>query len=169
MPTSVSNKPLNYIIIYADDLGFGDLTCYGASGIPTPNLDRMACEGLRFTQSYATAATCTPSRYSLLTGAYPWRNKRARILPGDAPMIICEYERTLPATLRGVGYRTAVIGKWHIGLGDGDIDWNGEISPCPLDVGFDESCDLASPKINAVAHVALLRIGEFPIQDGRRF
>lgn len=137
-------RPPNYIIIYADDLGFGDLSCYGASGIPTPHLDRMASEGLRFTQSYATAATCTPSRYSLLTGAYPWRNKRARILPGDAPMIIGKEERTLPGTLREVGYKTAVIGKWHIGLGNGNIDWNGEIAPCPLDVGFDESYIMAA-------------------------
>lgn len=144
MPEYLPKKTSNFVIIYADDLGFGDLSCYGASGIPTPHLDRMASEGLRFTQSYATAATCTPSRYSLLTGAYPWRNKRARILPGDAPMIIGENERTLPGTLRDSGYRTAVIGKWHIGLGDGNIDWNGEIAPCPLDVGFDESYVMAA-------------------------
>ena len=77
---STHMKQPNFIIIYADDLGFGDLACYGASGIPTPHLDRMANEGLRFTQSYATAATCTPSRYSLLTGAYPWRNPKLRFL-----------------------------------------------------------------------------------------
>ena len=136
--------PPNYIIIYADDLGFGDLNCYGASGIPTPNLDQMAAEGLRFTQSYATAATCTPSRYSLLTGSYPWRNKSAKILAGDAPMIIGENERTIPSTLRDAGYSTAVIGKWHIGLGSGQVDWNSEISPCPLDVGFDTSYVMAA-------------------------
>ena len=137
-------KQPNFIIIYADDLGFGDLACYGASGIPTPHLDRMAGEGLRFTQSYATAATCTPSRYSLLTGAYPWRNKDAQILPGDAPMIIGEDERTLPGTLRDAGYDTAVIGKWHIGLGKGNVDWNSEIRPSPLDVGFDTSYIMAA-------------------------
>ena len=137
-------KPPNYIIIYADDLGFGDLNCYGASGIPTPNLDQMAAEGLRFTQSYATAATCTPSRYSLLTGSYPWRNKSAKILSGDAPMIIGENERTVPSTLREAGYSTAVVGKWHIGLGSGRVDWNGDISPCPLDVGFDTSYIMAA-------------------------
>lgn len=137
-------KKPNFIIIYADDLGFGDLGCYGASGIPTPHLDKMAEEGLRFSNSYATAATCTPSRYSLLTGAYPWRNPRAKILKGDAPMIIGKDERTLPSTLRDAGYETAVIGKWHIGLGDGNIEWNGDIKPCPLDVGFNTSYIMAA-------------------------
>ncbi|MGC6423922.1 MAG: sulfatase family protein [Lentimonas sp.] len=137
-------KQPNFVIIYADDLGFGDLACYGATGIPTPHLDQMAKDGIRFTNSYATAATCTPSRYSLLTGAYPWRNPRAEILPGDAPMLIGPKERTLPGTLREAGYSTAVIGKWHIGLGEGDIDWNGEITPTPLDVGFDQSYIMAA-------------------------
>ncbi|WP_221773416.1 sulfatase family protein [Ruficoccus amylovorans] len=134
----------NFVIIYADDLGFGDLACYGASGIPTPNLDRMAAEGLRFTNSYATAATCTPSRYSLLTGSYPWRNPGAKILAGDAPMIITEDEPTLPRILARAGYRSAVVGKWHIGLGEGAIDWNADIRPTPLDVGFDESFIMAA-------------------------
>ncbi|MCD6290426.1 MAG: sulfatase-like hydrolase/transferase, partial [Anaerolineae bacterium] len=78
----------NIIIMYVDDLGFGDVGSYGATLIPTPNIDRLASQGLRFTQGYATAATCTPSRYSILTGSYPWRNKNAHILPGDAPLII---------------------------------------------------------------------------------
>ncbi|WP_309400790.1 sulfatase-like hydrolase/transferase [Cerasicoccus maritimus] len=137
-------KKPNFIIIYADDLGFGDLSCYGALGIPTPNLDSMAAEGIKFSQCYATAATCTPSRYSLLTGSYPWRNPRAQILAGDAPMIIGEREATLPGLLKDAGYATGVIGKWHIGLGDGDIDWNGQINPSPLDVGFDESFIMAA-------------------------
>lgn len=134
----------NFIVIYADDLGFGDLGCYGADGIPTPNLDRMAKEGARFTNFYATAATCTPSRYSLLTGTYPWRNPRAKILAGDAPMIIGADELTLPAVLKRAGYATSVIGKWHIGLGNRDIDWNDEIRPTPIDVGFDESFIMAA-------------------------
>jgi arylsulfatase A-like enzyme len=141
--TPTASSP-NFIIIYADDLGFGDLGCYGADGIPTPNLDRMAAEGVRFTNFYATAATCTPSRYSLLTGSYPWRNPRAKILSGDAPMIIGPDELTLPAALKRAGYATSVIGKWHIGLGDGSIDWNGEIRPSPVDVGFDESFIMAA-------------------------
>lgn len=138
-----SSRP-NFIVIYADDLGFGDLGCYGAKGIPTPHLDRMASEGVRFTNFYATAATCTPSRYSLLTGSYPWRNPRARILAGDAPMIIGSDELTLPAVLKRSGYATSVIGKWHIGLGNGTINWNAEIRPTPLDVGFDESFIMAA-------------------------
>ena len=143
-PPAAPQTPPNIVIIYADDLGFGDLGCYGANGIPTPHLDRMAAEGVRFTQFYATAATCTPSRYSLLTGSYPWRNPRARILDGDAPIIIGPDELTLPGVLRRAGYATAVVGKWHIGLGDGKIDWNGEIRPAPVDVGFDESFVMAA-------------------------
>lgn len=134
----------NIIVINTDDLGFGDLGCYGAEGIPTPNLDRMAAEGVRFNDFYATAATCTPSRYSLLTGSYPWRNPKAKILAGDAPMIIGPNELTLPAALKRAGYSTSVIGKWHIGLGDGKIDWNGVIRPSPADVGFDESFIMAA-------------------------
>ncbi len=143
-PASSHAAPPNFVVIYADDLGFGDLGVYGADGLPTPNLDRMAAEGVRFTDCYATAATCTPSRYSLLTGRYPWRNPRAKILAGDAPMIIGAEEKTLPAVLRRAGYATSVVGKWHIGLGGGNIDWNGDIRPTPLDVGFDESFIMAA-------------------------
>ena len=134
----------NIIVLYADDLGYGDLGSYGAQGLATPHLDAMAAEGVRFTNLYATAATCTPSRYSLLTGSYPWRNPRAKILAGDAPMIIGSNELTLPGALKRAGYATAVVGKWHIGLGDGKIDWNGEIRPAPVDVGFDESFIMAA-------------------------
>jgi arylsulfatase A-like enzyme len=141
---SASPKSPNIVILYADDLGFGDLGCYGADGIPTPHLDVMAAEGVRFTDFYATAATCTPSRYSLLTGSYPWRNPHARILAGDAPMIIGPNELTLPAALKRAGYSTSVVGKWHIGLGNGKIDWNTEIRPTPVDVGFDESFIMAA-------------------------
>ena len=139
-----SSAPPNFVIIYADDLGYGDLSCYGAKGLPTPHLDAMAAEGVRFTDCYATAATCTPSRYSLLTGTYPWRNPRAKILAGDAPMIIAPQELTLPAALKRAGYATSVVGKWHIGLGDGKIDWAGEIRRSPVDVGFDEAFVMAA-------------------------
>jgi len=134
----------NIIIMYADDLGFGDLGCYGARSIPTPNLDRLAAEGIRFHQGYATAATCTPSRYSLLTGSYPWRNPRAAILAGDAPLIIDPETQTLPGLLRRAGYRTGIVGKWHLGLGRGDLDWNREIGAGPNDVGFDYSFIMAA-------------------------
>ncbi|MFP4549607.1 MAG: sulfatase family protein [Spirochaetales bacterium] len=134
----------NIILIYADDLGFGDIGCYGATTIPTPNLDRLAKGGLRFTQGYATAATCTPSRYSLLCGSYPWRNPDAAILSGDAPMIIREGETTIASHLRVAGYRTGVVGKWHLGLGAGNLDWNEEIERTPNDVGFDTSYIMAA-------------------------
>ncbi|MBN1672599.1 MAG: arylsulfatase [Kiritimatiellae bacterium] len=138
-----TNRP-NIVILYADDLGFGDIGCYGASSIPTPNLDRLAAEGIRFQQGYATAATCTPSRYSLLTGSYPWRNPRAAILAGDAPIIIEPATPTLPGMLRRAGYKTGVVGKWHLGLGRGDLDWNRAISVTPNDVGFDSSFIMAA-------------------------
>ena len=134
----------NIVIMYADDLGFGDMGCYGATDIPTPNLDRLAAAGIKFHQGYATAATCTPSRYSLLTGSYPWRNPRAAVLPGDAPLIIDPAKPTLPSMLRDAGYRTGVVGKWHLGLGRGDIDWNDTISVTPNDVGFDHSYIMAA-------------------------
>ncbi len=134
----------NIIVMYADDLGFGDVSCYGASEIPTPNIDRLADDGVRFHQGYAAAATCTPSRYSLLTGSYPWRNERAQILAGDSPLIIEPGSPTLPGMLRDAGYSTGIVGKWHLGIGDGDPDWNRPLPNVPLDVGFDESYVMAA-------------------------
>ncbi len=134
----------NVVILYADDLGFGDVGCYGAKTIPTPNIDRLAASGLRFMQGHSTAATCTPARYSLLTGAYPWRNPRAAILAGDAPMIIPPGSPTLAERFRQSGYRTGIVGKWHLGLGDGRIDWNREIRGTPNDVGFDDAFIMAA-------------------------
>jgi arylsulfatase A-like enzyme len=127
----------NIVLIYADDIGYGDVGCYGATAVKTPNIDRLAREGLRFTDAHSAAATCTPSRYSMLTGEYAWRQKGTGILPGDAALIIDPSRVTLASMLRGAGYSTAVVGKWHLGLGDGRIDWNGDIKPGPLEVGFD--------------------------------
>ncbi len=130
-------KP-NIIIIYADDLGYGDVSCYGATAIKTPNIDRLASQGLRFTNAHCTSATSTPSRYSLLTGEYAWRRKGTGVLPGDASAIINPGRTTIASVLKSAGYRTGVVGKWHLGLGpEGGPDWNGEIKPGPLDMGFD--------------------------------
>lgn len=129
-------KP-NIVIIYLDDLGYGDVGAYGATALETPNIDALASGGIRFTEGYATSATCTPSRYALLTGRYPWRNEQARILPGTAPLLIDTTRITLPKMLRAQGYHTGIVGKWHLGLGEGNVDWNGHIAPGPNEVGFD--------------------------------
>ena len=136
-------KP-NIIIIYADDLGIGDVSSYGSTELITPNIDRIANEGIKFTNGYATSPTCTPSRYSLLSGIYPFRKKGAQILPGNAPLLFDLGKQTLPSMLRDAGYFTGVIGKWHLGLGDENLDWNGEVSPGPLEIGFDYSYVMAS-------------------------
>ncbi|WP_396149849.1 arylsulfatase [Flavobacterium sp.] len=138
-----SVKP-NIVFIYLDDLGYGDLSCYGATEIKTPNIDALANGGVRFTNGYATSATCTPSRYGLLTGVYPWRNKDAKILPGSAPLLIGKEQLTIPKMLKEKGYQTAVVGKWHLGLGTGIVDWNQQLDAGPNDVGFDYSYIMAA-------------------------
>ena len=133
-----ADKP-NIIFILADDIGYGDLGCYGATRVKTPNLDRLAKEGCRFTDAHTTASTCTPSRRSLLTGTYSWRQQAgAAIAPGDMPLSIKPGTTTLPSLLKQAGYTTGVVGKWHMGLGgEGGPDWNGDIKPGPLEIGFD--------------------------------
>ncbi len=138
--SSPKQKLPNIVLIYSDDVGYGDVSCYGATAIQTPNIDKMADQGLQFTNAHATSATCTPSRYGLLTGQYPWRKKGTGIAPGNAAMIIKPGTVTLPSILKQSGYATAVVGKWHLGLGpEGGPDWNGAINPSPLDIGFDYS------------------------------
>ncbi len=136
----------NIIIILADDLGYGDIGCYGATRVNTPNLDRLAQAGLRFTDGHSAAATCTPSRYALMTGEYAFRKKGTNILPGDAALVVPTDRATLPSILKQAGYTTGVVGKWHLGLGDGKspIDWNGQITPGPRQVGFDHSYIMAA-------------------------
>lgn len=141
--SSQTDKP-NILFIYLDDLGYGDLSCYGATTIKTPNIDALANGGVRFTNGYATSATCTPSRYGLLTGVYPWRNKDAKILPGSAPLLIGKEQLTIPKMLKEKGYHTAVVGKWHLGLGTGIVDWNQQLDAGPNDVGFDYSYIMAA-------------------------
>ncbi len=134
----------NIVVIYVDDLGYGDVGFNGATEIKTPNLDQLASGGVRFTNGYASSATCTPSRYALLTGVYPWRNKSAKILPGTAPLIIDTLQMTLPKMLKTKGYHTGIVGKWHLGLGTGNVNWNETVSPGPNEVGFDYSYIMAA-------------------------
>ncbi|TKG97073.1 arylsulfatase [Puteibacter caeruleilacunae] len=141
---SVENVKPNVIVIMADDLGYGDVSVYDRGTLKTPNMDRIGKEGIVFTNGYATSATCTPSRYSLITGEYPWRNDRAQVLAGDAPLLIDPASPTLPKMLKKAGYQTAVIGKWHLGLGNGKVDWNKHIPLNPNDVGFDYSYIMAA-------------------------
>ena len=129
--------PPNVVVIYGDDVGYADVSCYGDGKIATPNIDRFATQGLRFTDAHCSAATCTPSRFSLLTGIHGFRHN-VRVLPPSAPLLIKPEMLTLPALFAQSGYATAVVGKWHLGIGDGvtPVDWNGKVAPGPLEIGF---------------------------------
>ncbi|MFP6692034.1 MAG: sulfatase-like hydrolase/transferase, partial [Pirellulales bacterium] len=105
----------NIIVIMADDLGYGDVSCYGASAFKTPHIDRLAREGLKFTSGYCSASTCTPTRYSFLTGTYAFRQKGTGIARPNNPAIIKPHTDTIASILKQAGYKTAVIGKWHLG------------------------------------------------------
>lgn len=142
--TQEQNPKPNIVVIYLDDLGYGDVGAYGATTIKTPHIDALADGGIKFTDAHATSATCTPSRYGLLTGVYPWRNENANILPGSAPLIIDTAQITIPKMLKKKGYHTGIVGKWHLGLGTGIVDWNKHISPGPNEVGFDYSYIMAA-------------------------
>lgn len=127
----------NIIVIIADDLGYGDLSCYGATELQTPNIDKLASQGLLFRSGYCSASTCTPTRYSLLTGNYAFRRPGTGIAPPNGPAIIRPGTTTIASLLKQAGYATAAIGKWHLGLGDKKPDWNGDLKPGPLEIGFD--------------------------------
>ena len=136
----------NVLLIYADDIGYGDLSCNGTSSVSTPNVDKLASEGIRFTNAHCAAATSTPSRYALLTGEYAWRRKGTGIAAGNAAMIIKPDRYTLADMFKSAGYRTGAIGKWHLGLGaeTGAQDWNSVVKPNPEDIGFDYSYIMAA-------------------------
>ena len=136
----------NVVLIVADDLGYGDLSCYGAQRVSTPHVDQLAACGLRFTDAHSVAATSTPSRYSLLTGHYSWRRNDTGIATGDAGMVIRPEQATVADLFHEAGYVTGAVGKWHLGLGDktGTQDWNGRVTPGPEDIGFDYSYLMAA-------------------------
>lgn len=129
-------KP-NVVVIMADDLGYGDISTNGTSSVLTPNIDKLAAGGRRFTSGYCSASTCTPTRYSLLTGTYAFRVNGTGIAPPNGPAIIKPGTETIASIAKRAGYATAVIGKWHLGLGKDKPDWNGELKPGPLEIGFD--------------------------------
>ena len=150
---TINSKP-NVIIIFADDLGYGDLSCYGHPTIHTPRLDQMAQEGIKLTSFYAAACVCTPSRAGLMTGRYPLRVGQPGNLGPDSPAGLSKEERTLAEALKSNGYRTAAFGKWHLGAVPGYL---------PTDRGFDEylgilySNDMMPPWVNTKRPLHLYR------------
>lgn len=132
-------KRPNIIVLMADDLGYGDLGCFGATLIPTPNIDRMAQQGVTFTDAHAPASLCTPTRYAVLTGRYCWRGPlQSGVIQGYDPLIIDPSRLTIASLLKRAGYRTACIGKWHLGLGRSKpVDYSARLAPGPRELGFD--------------------------------
>lgn len=168
-----AEKP-NIVVIMADDLGYGDVSCYGATELRTPNIDRLAAEGLRFTNGYCSASTCTPTRYSMLTGNYAFRTKGTGIAPPNSPAIIKPGTETIASILKSAGYATGVVGKWHLGLGGPEgPDWNGALKPGPLEIGFD-SCFLLPttndrvPQVYVQDHRVLNLDPKDPLWVGRK-
>ncbi len=141
---STTTKQPNVIVILADDLGYGDMSSYGSTAVKTPNLDMLADNGVKFLDGHSTSATSTPSRYALFTGSYPWKNPRAAILAGDAPLLIDVNQYTMPKMFAAKGYSTAAIGKWHLGMGAGNPNWNETVKPGANEIGFQYSCLIAA-------------------------
>ena len=137
--TARAGSPPNILLIYADDLGYGDFSCYGARHVQTPHCDRLAAEGMRFTDAHSPSAVCTPSRYGTLTGRYAWRTwLKNWVLFEHMPLLIETDRLTLPKMLQQHGYKTGCVGKWHLGWGSKiNPDFSHDLSPGPLEVGFD--------------------------------
>ncbi len=178
--SSFAAETPNVVVIMADDLGYGDVSCYGATALQTPNIDKLAAQGCRFTSGYCSASTCTPTRYSMLTGSYAFRKARTGIAPPNAPAIIKPGTETIASILKRAGYATSVVGKWHLGLGaegekgkEGGPDWNGELNPGPLEIGFD-SCFLLPttndrvPQVYVQDHRVLNLDPKDPLWVGRK-
>jgi len=136
-----AERPPNVVLIFADDLGYGNLGCYGATKVQTPNIDRLAWEGRRFTDAHSASAVCTPSRYALLTGEYPLRSNGGAgtwgPLSPTSGLIIPTDTLTIGKVFQKKGYSTACLGKWHLGFKEGRCDWQVPLRPGPQDVGFD--------------------------------
>lgn len=175
-------KP-NVIIIYTDDLGYGDVSCYNPwSKIETPHIDKLADEGMMFTDAHSAASFCTPSRYSILTGKYCWRNEATSELQGgyDVP-IIDEGEMTLGNLFQINGYKTAAIGKWHVGMKwalkdieaeqeEENIDFASPLKRTPVDQGFDyyfgtSGCTSDDPPFAFIENRQLLGLPLTPLTD----
>lgn len=144
-PTVIQEKP-NIVLIYADDIGYGDLSCYGAHRVTTPHVDNLANNGIRFLNAHSAAATSTPSRYGLFTGEYPWRRNGTGVARGDAGLIIKPHRYNVAKLMKEAGYTTGAVGKWHLGIGEetGTQNWNGRIAPGPYEIGFDYSYLMAA-------------------------
>jgi len=135
---AVAAERPNIVLILADDLGYGDVGCYGATKVKTPNLDRLSSEGRRFTDAHSASAVCTPSRYALLTGEYPFRKGLWGPAHFTSELLVSPSQTTVAGLLKQAGYATACFGKWHLGFGDAKSpDWNRELAPGPLELGFD--------------------------------
>ncbi len=182
-PTSTLHaKPPNVVILYADDMGYGDLACQNPeSKIPTPNLDRLAREGIRFTDSHSSSGICTPSRYALLTGRYHWRKFHEYLRPFEGSVF--DDEETLAEMLRAKGYSTVCFGKWHLGwdwsalktpqakphktrgYAPEDFDWSRAIADGPLAHGFDEYFGVDVPNYPPYAWIENDRLTTRPTVD----
>ncbi len=137
----------NIVFIFADDLGYGDLGCYGATKVKTPNIDQLATGGRRFTDAHSASAVCTPSRYALLTGEYPHRKNLSKPVFLKTGLVIDTQQQTIASVMKEAGDATACIGKWHLGFGQQAPYWNGELKPGPLELGFDY--DFGVPVVNS--------------------
>ncbi|MCL6218980.1 sulfatase family protein [Zunongwangia pacifica] len=136
---NTNKKKPNVVFIYVDDLGFGDIGAYGATKVQTPNIDKLASQGKRFTDAHTASAVCTPSRYALITGEYPVRanNLSSAIFDRDS-LLINPNQFTLADLFKEQGYATGIVGKWHLGFGTKKpVNWNEELKPGPLELGFD--------------------------------
>lgn len=143
-PVTAEDAPPNVVLIFADDLGYGDLGCYGATKVQTPNIDRLAKEGRRFTDAHSVSAVCTPSRYALLTGQYPVRGTGPRggkgiwgPCPIESGLLVDTDKTTIADVFKNKGYDTAAFGKWHLGFGKQKNTWQEPLRPGPNDLGFD--------------------------------